>query len=405
MVFGFSSHSTAAAAASVTAPAAPVKNFHVPASDETSTDLYCPLPMAIPWRMAGANWITEAQSYYLIDRTGKLIFLQVAWSNLSWPAQTTVQISSRMFSQGGNGKELDRFQIAKDACLAHSSHNCSASKLKLTENRLSLTVKNVSFQQAGKHYQLSMEREGRRGFGCSLTFTPLTDSFQCHDGSVHFGINRRDGFINLRFMPAARIQGHLEDEKGQQIPIDGLGMCLHQFQGVKPYLSASRWNMVYFQADTNEETILYMIQMTTPKIYQRQTHSVGYLFLRGQMVAITRSNLVCSEGNVKDPESNYLLPSKLRYQWSGVTLAPCRPFKAECRVELVHLAAKIAVLDTLPFVIRKVVEAFVAKPFVYQWLERMTVDLEIGEEKHRLCGWSFHEVSLISEDADSDPKQ
>lgn len=373
------------------APAASGPRFHGHNSENTSLDLTRIIPpKQFCWSMAGAQWITEAQTFYLISKKGKFIFMQIAFSNLSWPAQTTCQVTVRYYDPATK-KEAQGWHM-------HSA----ASKMKVSHDKRSVQVKTINFQhqdQTDGTFEIKLDFEEEGKISITMTFSPVTDAFSIKDGNLHFGVDKLDGFINMKFLPFAKISGKLKLD-GAEEEFDGHGICVHQFQGLKPYLSASQWNVFYFQGDQEEgldkpPVSLFMTQITTPPNYDAVTFNLGSLFVNGKLAGVSVGNKIDCSNAERDPDSNYCIPGNFTYTWEGTTFSN-EPFIVTCDTAPTCPCAKINVLDHLPFFLRKAIEAFVTRPFAYYWLDRGEVKMKIGDQESTVKGWIMQELSLIN---------
>jgi hypothetical protein len=342
--------------------------------------------------MAGSNWITEAQTYYLVSKTGEFVFMQVAFSNLSWPAQTTCGIMTRYFNAAKPEAERMVFR----------SIHTSASKMKVSHDKTSVEVKGIKFSMSdpkGDFSEIKLFSEDD-ALKLDINFLPLSKAFSIQDGNIHFGYDKSDGHINLKFIPFAKVTGQIS-LTGLGEEFDGYGFCVHQFQGVKPYLSASKWNLVYFQSkESEDETKMsaFMIQIKTPSAYDSVTFNIGSIFAGHKQLGVSIGNQIEPQEMYRDPESHYLIPSKFTYTWTGVSFDD-EPFKIICDIRPKTLCAKMNVLDNLPFFLRKAIEAFVSRPFAYYWLDEGELDVTIGTNNSKFKGWVMQELSLINEDS------
>lgn len=368
--------------------------FHGHDCENTSEKLMKVIsPKAYQWSLTGAQWITEAQTYYLVSKTGKFLLLQIAYSNLSWPAQVTCQLTARYFdpASGKPGRSW--------------VHNLAASKMKLGPDKRSVQIKSMNIQHLDEEtHQFEIRLSFQEGdqVELDLAFIPLLEPFSVMDGNWYFGVNRRDGFINMKFIPFGKVSGFLSLD-GIKESFDGFGMNLHQFQGIKPYLTASKWNFVYFQEEETEDNeaanenliSAFMIQIKTPAAYDGVMYNIGSIFAGGKLIGVSVGNGLEEFGRELDPESGYLIPRVTKYIWTGTTFSN-EPFKVLCEAEHKNLADKVNVLDHLPFFLRKAIEAFVSRPYAYYWMDRTELEIRIGDQESRVKGWVLQELALIN---------
>lgn len=376
----------------MSAPIEKGPRFHGHEGENTSRELANIIaPKQFCWSMTGAQWITEAQTYYLVSQTGQFIFLQVAFSNLSWPAQTTCQLLVQYFDPRSN-----------KPCGSWSKHSVAA-KMRVSHDKRSVQVKNINFQHQDLddgNFGVKLEFEETDSIELDLLFSPLSNAFSIKDGNIYFGLNKLDGFINMKFIPSAKITGSIKID-GVKEDFVGNGICVHQFQGLKPYLSASQWNIFYFQSDPEEGSTesavsALMCQIKTPENYDAATFNIGSIFSNGKLIAVSTGNNIEFLDTVRDPDSNYNIPNVFNYTWEGMTF-DSEPFTATCSFSPGKTCSKFNVLDHLPFFLRKAIEAFVTRPYAYYWVERGQVELKIGDQISTHTGWIMQELSLISE--------
>lgn len=278
----------------------------------------------------------------------------------------------------------------------------AANKMKVSHDKRSVQVKDINFQhedapESGHAICIDFQHDDE--IKISLSLSPMTDAFSIKDGNIYFGCDKNDGHINMKFLPFMKVQGSIQ-MNGEKEEFDGNGMCCHQFQGLKPYLSASRWNVLYFQADLEEgETApnisAFMTQIRTPNLYDRATFNLGSIFVNGKLTGVSVGNQIDVENVVRDPESGYNIPGTFKYTWDGITFDE-EPFHVTCEMTHGLPCRKLNVLDHLPFFLRKAIEAFVTRPFAYYWLERGELQLKIGDQESTVRGWVMQELSLIN---------
>lgn len=378
---------------------------HTVNADNTSTALCRNLkPAEFCWLLDGSGWVTEAHTFYMISRTGEYILLQVAYSNLSWPAHPTCQMSALYSDAGSCAGKTDSLDGSKPRFLTRMEEanpnirhriwtgSTKGNKMKVSAGKTSLQVKQMTISPTDDGaYEIVFDEEDLK---FRLRFAPLADAFMIGDGSVHFGKDGSDGMVSLKFIPAGKVDGIVTVD-GTETGFDGFGLCVRQFQNVKPYLSASRWHLSYFQA-TDSDMSLMLLQMQTPSTYDSVVYTIGSLFADGALLGVSLGNQVTVVSKTRDGDSQYAIPSELRFDWRGTTFDG-RPFEAACTVAHETLCIKVCVLDSLPYVVRKVIGTFLTRPYIYQWVERVAVDLGIGGEKRVHTGWMLHEITLLND--------
>ena len=141
---------------------------------------------------------------------------------------------------------------------------------------------------------------------------PECKPFQVSDGNIHFGQDMSDGFINMKFIPTAHATGWTQIEGGSRTPFEGHALIVHQFQGVRPHLCASSWNLAYFVTDTARSgmvpSVLFMIQLKTPDSYDDATINYGAVHHNGELLAVSVSNEIVHGESPVDAESGFPMP-------------------------------------------------------------------------------------------------
>ncbi|RHZ56341.1 hypothetical protein Glove_402g19 [Diversispora epigaea] len=99
---------------------------------------------------------------------------------------------------------------------------------------------------------------------------------------------------------------------------------------------------------------------------------------------------------VLDPDTGYNIPEKILYTWEGSTLDTGENFKARMEFDTAVLMDKIDVLNEIPYFLKKIVQAFVAKPYVYQWFNDTIAYIKIGDkDEFAVPGKLFSEATFI----------
>lgn len=386
---------------------------HIQSLPNTTKDLRKVVPLEeYSWRLEGSSWVTESRTFYLVSDAGEYILFHVGYTNAGWPVPPACQATACYFdprraNHPVNGwlsipppKSRGIFRSKKtDEGLVRETAHYPATKMSISKSKTSLEV-----EQYEVVLQVDDCREKRRGFNLKyagktvtfeLFFEPLTEAVTFGDGRILFGAEQNDGLIHMKFIPSGKVSGSLT-MNGVCKPFNGRGMGVHQFQGIRPTLVATRWTMSMF-CSRDQQLSLFMIQVMTPPTYGNAV--VNY----GGFVDATGLH-VCRDGKITpfkpqlDPDSNYYIPHELLYEWHGET-GRDEKFTAECRVKPRMLCERINLLDNLPFEMRKVMESFITKPYIYQWVDACRVTLKIGETTAEHDGWMVQEIAILNEEA------
>jgi hypothetical protein len=145
-----------------------------------------------------------------------------------------------------------------------------------------------------------------------------------------------------------------------------------------------------------------MMQFQTTKQYGSVNINQGSLVLNDKLKCVCVDNHVELMDLYKDEETEYEIPKKVKFTWKGKTIKENDADEAKdvdivMVVPTTNLIDKIDVLAEIPYVIRKLVQTFVVKPYIYQWLDAATAEITIaGEETIKTEGKIFQELVFVS---------
>lgn len=384
---------------------------------------------AFKWSMQGASWITEAETIYAIGRDGSLIFYQIGYSNLAWPS-TTCQLSARYFKAPSIANGTQAQPHAHGAAIRNvfETQTFSAMRMQMSADYASVKVSGSQIEQLATrnsqdHLEL-LRAEFTEGstLALNLFLKPLVQPMQIVPGGLlplksADAVESGGEFIRMSFVPMAHVMGSFtikqQDGAGEEIgrgtgknnlevPFEGTALVVRQFQGVKPHVCAERWNLAYWIADTARSgqisagSAFFQIQLVTKPGYGSAKHNYGMGVLDGAPLFSSTGNSI-HEGDHKEcPESALPIPQFIHYEWRGRCLDTEKSVRAWCETRPDKQCACVSLLDNVPYALRKVVEMFVAKPYVYEWLDRAQMHIQIeGEEERVLEGWIFQEICLV----------
>jgi hypothetical protein len=391
------------------------------------------------WRLGGSSWVTETRTFYLLTELGEMIFMQLAFTDSGWPIPPSCQVTARYFDTRQASTPVEKtgwvtipkykprhFGRNKERpehvfeCINHS-----ASEMKSSKNKTSVRMANGEISIIGpstnSEHRIDPKPESKAGehaangngsksdalkvsyHGASLSldfqFEPQCSGIAFGDGKITFGEDEADGEIHMRFLPCGVARGNMTIA-GESRAINAVGLGVHQFQGIRPNLVAARWHLAVFisdKDDAGEQTIAFMIQVSTPATYGSTIVNLGGVYGDGRLLALCREGKITSSSPNLEPHSGYYIPRHVRFEWRGVTIDN-DPFYANCSVTPGILCERINLLDQLPFVMRKIVETFVTKPYVYQWVDRAEFSVNFGGNEGSISGWLFTELSILGED-------
>lgn len=273
------------------------------------------------------------------------------------------------------------------------------SKFELSADKRSVRTDffNIQLDTAQKVYKINITHPE---LVVSLEFKRVDKGFKVGEGKTYLGGDNASaaGFVSHKFWPRAESKGTFIINH-QVHEIEGDGMFVHAIQGMQPQLIASNWNFIDFHS---KEASIGMMQFQTTKQYGSVNINQGSLVLNNQLVCVSVDNHVELMDLEKDPETEYDIPKRVKLTWKGKTIKEQESDETKdvtivMVVEIKNLIDKIDVLAEIPFVIRKIVQAFVVKPYIYQWLDKATAEITIGDQAKFLTeGRCFQELVFVS---------
>ncbi|WRT66479.1 uncharacterized protein IL334_003438 [Kwoniella shivajii] len=376
---------------------------------------------------------TETQNWYTILDDGTWIMIQIIWSYLGiFLVPATTQMTFKVYNP--NTKKSTWRSI-----------NASGVKFdKQSAKSDQFEVKHSGSPTTEESYHIIATLDKDVKFDVKFVRPAEAPGFKfgagAQGGFSTFGKERqdakRDGFVIHRFHPSAYSSGTITIGD-KPLDVTGEGMFVHAIQGMRPNLVASRWNFAFFTtphgADDAKLGKVRAVQMefettddygpkgpksgrtkvnigavytseSAPLIVSGQTHSPSAT----PDVYPTATESISSATHIspiKDKETGYLVPSSIEYKWSadkvkgeGKVSAKLTQATAGAIVGEGGLIEKVNVLQEIPYVIRKGVNAVTgADPYIYQYVNSATLEVEIDGETILVKGYLFNEASFVSE--------
>lgn len=345
------------------------------------------------FKLKGTSWLTEGFNFHLFNQDGSALFLQIAYSNLAWPSSSVV-VSVRYYSR--NDAKIYAFQ-----------ETYSGFRMKRRNDRLSVKVASTQleclFETDLEHPKFVFNHKNNE-FKATLEIRATQKPIQVGHGETRYGRKGSDGYLLFQFVPSVSVKGELQS--GQtRIPIMGRGVIIHQFQGVRPNIASTRFDVTYFSQVTNKEEEeegnkdidLFMVQFHTPKKYGDCTVNVGFMTEKGELVALSTGKEEMFDAK-KDTKTGYPLPTRIVYNWSGTDILG-KSFEVCGTFIPKSPTAKIDILAQMPFFVRKAVQILVASPYVYKYVDDAEFSVRIGEQPPKsLTGSLYHEISFLNKE-------
>lgn len=274
-----------------------------------------------------------------------------------------------------------------------------SSEFKLSEDRRSVRTEffNITLDPTLSKFKISITHPD---LIVELDYVRIDRGFKVGEGKTYLGGQDKSsaaGIVSHKFWPRCTAKGIIIVDK-EFFDIDAYGMFIHAIQGMQPQLIASNWNFIDFQADN---AALSMMQFTTTKQYGGVEVNQGSLVLNDKLVCVSVENSVELLDLVKDSETEYGIPQRVKLSWKGKTIVENNTDEEKdvsivMVVPVKNLIDKIDILAEIPWFLKKLVQTFVVKPYIYQWLDDATAKIAIGNETIECPGRCYQELVFVS---------
>ncbi|CAO3625068.1 unnamed protein product [Mucor hiemalis] len=274
-----------------------------------------------------------------------------------------------------------------------------ASEFTLSKDRRSVKTEfcNVTLDPSMSKFKVSITHPE---LIMDVDFERIDKGFKVGEGKTYLGGKDQKsaaGIVSHKFWPRCAAKGTVIIEK-QLHELEAHGMFIHAIQGMQPQLCASKWNFIDFQA---EDAALSIMQFTTTKQYGGIEVNQGSIVLKDKLVCVSVENNVQLFDLKKDEKTGYEIPQRVKLTWKGKTIKDksdeeVKDVSVEMVFELKNLIDKIDILAEIPWFLKKIVQTFVVKPYVYQWLDDATAEITIGDEKFSCPGKCYQELVFVS---------
>ncbi|CAO3597782.1 unnamed protein product [Absidia cylindrospora] len=342
----------------------------------------------LDWTLASGS-STENQVFYITTKAGGFAFVQLIHSNIGiW--NPTISLTCQFYNPTSN---------------TNAFKNINMSKFELSQDKRSVKTDhfNITLDPTQQTYKLQITHPD---LVVSLDFNRVDQGFKVGEGRTYLGgggdgdQGSAAGFVSHKFWPRAQAKGTFIVDK-QLHEVEGDGMFIHAIQGMQPQLIASNWNFVNFQSS---EAALSMMQFQTTKQYGSVNINQGSLVLHDKLICVSVDNHVELLDLQKDEETEYDIPQRIKLTWKGKTIkqeasavdGDEKDVSIEMIVTVKNLVDKIDVLAEIPWFLKKLVQTFVVKPYIYQWLDKATATITVGDDTVQVEGNCFQELVFVS---------
>jgi len=328
-------------------------------------------PKDITW-VEDKDWCNEAVLVYFINDDGGMGYVQIVYSSMS--INVTTQVTAKFWN-----KDVNQF----------ATKTGKGSNLSLSEDKLSSYALDTEFTSLSTdefHYKIGANFEPKKikydlDFTSTCPYGYQTDKIQFDPENI------KNGYCIHRFIPTGRVKGTVVINEKTTININGTALYSHAVQQNPQY--CKRWNLITMNNGTDGLMMLEFISKST---------SVGKagLVLDNKLVGVATDCTVKQVCSVIDKDTDYEVPSEMKYTITGKTIEGGKPFTIDLTMKPTNQIDRIDCLSFLPFLVRKFIQKFISKPFIYQWLDEGVAEVTIGDEKRTIKGLVLQETSHVS---------
>ncbi|RPD59977.1 oxidative stress survival Svf1-like protein [Lentinus tigrinus ALCF2SS1-7] len=408
-------------------------NFHPVSSSYQPSELFGELePKDTEWACPG-GFAVETQTFYTFLEDGSHLMCQVIHSAVGvW--YPTIQFTCKIYNPKTKEKTWKSVNVTN-----FITPPPGLDKRSSKADEYSITHKSNPGTDFPESYTIRAQLDNDVQIAFDFSRPASIPGYKVgkgpNGGFSYYGHDPKnaEGYMVHRFWPQCTVTGVVVN-KGNAISVNGPGMFVHAIQGMRPNLTAARWNFAYFQSEDLGGVSAIQMEFTTTDAYGRKgsgsgfvSVNIGSLVVGGKLAAVTaetkwpdeeqaESASVISRAvhskKVQDPDTGYDAPTELVFRWAAPSVAPgvTDPIAATLTLDVgtpdayKGLVEKVDVLAEIPYVIKTMVN-YVAgtKPYIYQWYNPATLQVNVPSglidgvsDKVEVKGLVYNEATFIS---------
>jgi hypothetical protein len=139
-----------------------------------------------------------------------------------------------------------------------------------------------------------------------------------------------------------------------------------------------------------------MMEFTTPSSYGSTVVRVGGVATDGKLLFASTTGDVKHTDSKMDPETEWPEPISVHFHWDGKT-EDGKEASADLSGPLGERLDRLDVMAEVPGFIKAIAAtAAGTKPYIYQFAQKLTLEVKVGEETKKEEGTLFAEATFIS---------
>jgi hypothetical protein len=323
----------------------------------------------------------ETQTFYFLADSGHVGFAQVIYSNVVG-LRITCQFNCKIFYPKNEKPALWSSDPLENYGFDEEQHSFFADgvSLELSEDGSYYTIKSAVNENSLVNLKFTRKAPGFMGG---------------KNGTSNYGTDPKAPWGSMRhaFWPRCDVEGTIITKDGD-IDCKGRGFYSFALQGMKPHHAAARWNFINFQSPTYSACLM---EFTTPQSYGSTVVRVGGIATDGKLLWAGTTGLDVKHTETKqDSQNDWPEPSAISVHWEGKT-QDGKDISANLSGPIGPRYDRVDVMAEVPGFVKTIVASAVGtKPYIYQFGEKMTLEVKEGEETKSEEGTLFVEATFIS---------
>ncbi|KAJ9070011.1 putative cell survival pathways protein [Entomophthora muscae] len=286
---------------------------------------------------------TETHTFYLFTPDNKFIFCQLAYAKISFIKN--VQVTFSVIS----GKDH-----------AFITSTCSSGSFKTSNEDLNARCDNMEIERSPDN-GFRIKLFPKSGASGELNFASSTTGWK---------VGAEQPNVKHSFYIPCQVTGSLTIPKLGSSPIEvsGSGSYGHATLSSNPYSVFSISHFVLFNSER-----IKTINLTFKPLHKDTDSLVvqSFTFVDGKLYLASDTGNVTFSSSHNDSEVDLIVPDAIVVNFEGPALEEGTPngktANALLKVDNLAVIDRFDVLESIPYMLRKIVQAFITKPYIYQF--------------------------------------
>lgn len=338
-----------------------------------------------------ASDFSESFTFIVFGKEGDILQIGIIIANIPTKTQEP-GLNLKYFDPSGKMTHFTQKYNRKDIEVFDDNKSLAIGQNKMIYNKENNTYHVELGDKYNKEIVVQMDftpPEGEKGFeNGSIKFS--------EDGNMYFGEDKKNYVSVFYTQPCGRAKGRAV-VNGKEIVFEDSMTFLSTFrQNFQAHKWCRRWHLLKFH-DFEKNSCVNCNYLICPTNWDRHGISHSSLILNGKLVGAAVDTELQIYDEILDPDSKYKWPAHYKYIINGYMLEDSRPYKVEIELKSTNLYHKMDILGYLPWVIRMIIKAFIARPFLFQWFDEATASITIGDDDPIILnGKCLHECTFVN---------